>query len=171
MTPDRHDSKQSIDRVDAVENARVPDEKDAINHAADNGQAATGYETLGLWETVLTFKVATAVCFFAAFSALTDGYQIGFVFFRYTVFLRQMKSITDRIPQNELRHRRKPGFCPPICYRDRRRGTACPCFTYPRWLELDPVSWSDRWHDCSFFRLQPMGQKGSHVYLLAHHRL
>lgn len=77
MATDRRDSKQSIDHVDAAEGARPPDEKDAINHAADNGQAATGYETLSLLETVLTFKVATAVCFFAAFSALTDGYQIG----------------------------------------------------------------------------------------------
>ncbi|KAK4119734.1 general substrate transporter [Parathielavia appendiculata] len=51
--------------------------KDAAADAAVRGQATTGYETLTLWETVMTFKVSTAVCFFAAFSAATDGYQIG----------------------------------------------------------------------------------------------
>lgn len=51
--------------------------KDAVVDAATKGQAVTGYETLTLWETVMTFKVATAYCFAAAFSAATDGYQIG----------------------------------------------------------------------------------------------
>lgn len=45
--------------------------------AAAQGQATSGYETLTLWETLKTFKVATLVCFMAAFSAATDGYQIG----------------------------------------------------------------------------------------------
>lgn len=51
--------------------------KDAVVDAATKGQAVTGYETLTLWETVMTFKVATAYCFAAAFSAATYGYQIG----------------------------------------------------------------------------------------------
>lgn len=50
---------------------------DAVADAATKGQAATGYEALTPWETVQTFKVCTAVCFAAAFSAATDGYQIG----------------------------------------------------------------------------------------------
>ncbi|KAI5197087.1 hypothetical protein AUEXF2481DRAFT_43028 [Aureobasidium subglaciale EXF-2481] len=45
--------------------------------AAALGQAASGYENLTLWQTVRVFKVATLVCFLAAFSAATDGYQIG----------------------------------------------------------------------------------------------
>lgn len=77
MATGQRDSKQTIDHVDTVEQAPATDAKAAIRHAADNGQAATGYETLSLWQTAMTFKVATAVCFFAAFSALTDGYQIG----------------------------------------------------------------------------------------------
>jgi hypothetical protein len=45
--------------------------------AAARGQTTTGYENLTLWQTVKTFKVASLVCFAAAFSAATDGYQIG----------------------------------------------------------------------------------------------
>lgn len=45
--------------------------------AAAQGQATTGYEHLTIWETIKTFKMATLVCFLAAFSAATDGYQIG----------------------------------------------------------------------------------------------
>ncbi|KAF2008744.1 general substrate transporter [Aaosphaeria arxii CBS 175.79] len=47
------------------------------NDAAAKGQALSGYESLTRWETVKTFKIATLVCFAAAFSAATDGYQIG----------------------------------------------------------------------------------------------
>jgi hypothetical protein len=61
--------------VDLVEDIDMS--KDAAANAAIRGQAATGYETLTLWETVKTFKVSTAACFLAAFSAATDGYQIG----------------------------------------------------------------------------------------------
>jgi len=52
---------------------------DELDTAAAVGQAASGYEDLTPWQTVKLFKVATAVCFAAAFSAATDGYQIGFV--------------------------------------------------------------------------------------------
>lgn len=51
--------------------------------AIDKGQATSGYENLSLWDTVTTFKVATVTCFLAAFSAATDGYQIGSVFARH----------------------------------------------------------------------------------------
>lgn len=48
--------------------------------AAAKGQAASGHESLSLWQTVKLFKVATITCFAAAFSAATDGYQIGYVY-------------------------------------------------------------------------------------------
>lgn len=51
--------------------------KDVVVDAAVRGQAATGYEKLTLLETIMTFKVSTIVCFAAAFSAATDGYQVG----------------------------------------------------------------------------------------------
>jgi len=65
-----------------IEDARGDDReaKDVIVDAASQGQAVTGYERLTPWETIKTFKVCTAVCFAAAFSAATDGYQIGQVF-------------------------------------------------------------------------------------------
>ncbi|KAH7141056.1 hypothetical protein EDB81DRAFT_885750 [Dactylonectria macrodidyma] len=50
---------------------------DAALNAAARGQATTGYETLSIWETTKAFKVATLICFAAAFSAATDGYHIG----------------------------------------------------------------------------------------------
>ena len=65
-----------VDRVEDTAGADMTS-KDAAADAAMRGQATTGYETLTLWETVKMFKVSTAVCFFAAFSAATDGYQIG----------------------------------------------------------------------------------------------
>ncbi|KAH7176836.1 general substrate transporter [Dactylonectria macrodidyma] len=48
-----------------------------VAEAAAKGQATTGYENLTAWQTVKTFKVATAVCFAAALSAAADGFQIG----------------------------------------------------------------------------------------------
>jgi hypothetical protein len=50
---------------------------DTVVDAAAKGQAASGYETLTPWETVKTFKICSLVCFAMAFSAATDGYQIG----------------------------------------------------------------------------------------------
>ncbi|KAK3306251.1 putative MFS alpha-glucoside transporter [Chaetomium strumarium] len=71
--------KPRSDPVDWVEDTAGAEmsSKDAAVNAAMRGQATTGYETLTLWETIKTFKVSTAVCFAAAFSAATDGYQIG----------------------------------------------------------------------------------------------
>ena len=45
--------------------------------AAARGQATTGYETLTAWQALKLFKLSSAVCFAAAFSAATDGCQIG----------------------------------------------------------------------------------------------
>jgi hypothetical protein len=50
---------------------------ESVVDAVARGQATSGYETMTLWETVKTFKVASIACFAAAFSAATDGYQIG----------------------------------------------------------------------------------------------
>jgi hypothetical protein len=50
---------------------------DVVADAATQGQAITGFEHLTPWQTVKQFKMATALCFAAAFSAATDGYQIG----------------------------------------------------------------------------------------------
>ena len=62
----------SIEHVD-IANSKVDT---AVQEAAARGQVISGYETLTPWETVKTFKIATAVCFGMAFSAATDGYQI-----------------------------------------------------------------------------------------------
>lgn len=56
--------------------------------AATKGQVITGYEHLGALETIKTFKLCTLVCFAMAFSAATDGYQIGYVKFQRTSFAR-----------------------------------------------------------------------------------
>ncbi len=70
--------KPRSDPVDLVEDAAdAMTAKDAAVNAAMKGQAITGYETLGFWETVKTFRMCTLMCFLAAFSAATDGYQIG----------------------------------------------------------------------------------------------
>ncbi|KAL1864281.1 hypothetical protein VTK73DRAFT_5991 [Phialemonium thermophilum] len=73
--------KRQVDHAHAVEHMEdispAMNQKDATVEAVVQGQAATGYETLTLWETVMTFKVSTLVCFAAAFSAATDGYQVG----------------------------------------------------------------------------------------------
>ncbi|VUC26714.1 unnamed protein product [Clonostachys rosea] len=63
-----------LDHIEAREAEELqPGEK--IDDA--RGQAISGYESLSIFETVKTFKMATLICFLAAFSAATDGYQIG----------------------------------------------------------------------------------------------
>lgn len=52
---------------------------DPASDAMMRGQTTTGYEDLGILETIKTFKICTLVCFAMAFSAATDGYQIGYV--------------------------------------------------------------------------------------------
>ncbi|KAF1966119.1 MFS general substrate transporter [Bimuria novae-zelandiae CBS 107.79] len=59
---------------DHLESVLKPD--DLTADAVAKGQAATGYETISLWDTVKTFKVASACCFAAAFSAGADGFQM-----------------------------------------------------------------------------------------------
>ncbi|KAL2813348.1 major facilitator superfamily domain-containing protein [Aspergillus cavernicola] len=53
------------------------DRKPLEMETAAMGQGLSGYETLGLWETVKAFKMTTFICFMVCFSAATDGYQIG----------------------------------------------------------------------------------------------
>lgn len=79
MAPDQSTKNKEADAGQFAEHDRIDDDgdKDAAVDAATKGQTATGYETLSLWETVKTFKLATAICVAASFSAATDGYQIG----------------------------------------------------------------------------------------------
>jgi hypothetical protein len=72
-------AKSRTDQVDWVEDTAGAEmtPKDVAMDAAMKGQATTGYETLTPWETIRTFKMSTLMCFLAAFSAATDGYQIG----------------------------------------------------------------------------------------------
>lgn len=53
------------------------EKSDLALDAAVKGQQTTGYEDLGILESIKTFKICTLVCFAMAFSAATDGYQIG----------------------------------------------------------------------------------------------
>lgn len=64
------------DQVEHREHDDIKPTEVAID-AAVRGQATTGYETLTFWQTLTTFKLSSAICFAAAFSAATDGYQIG----------------------------------------------------------------------------------------------
>jgi hypothetical protein len=72
--PSNEKPAAAIERVETRDDVNNP--KDAVAAAAQRGQAATGYEELTPWETIKLFKKSTAVCFAAAFSAATDGYQI-----------------------------------------------------------------------------------------------
>lgn len=58
------------------------EKSDPAFDAVTKGQGVTGYEDLGVLETIKTFKICTLVCFAMAFSAATDGYQIGYFKFR-----------------------------------------------------------------------------------------
>lgn len=62
--------KESLSRTDT-------EYKETALDAAAKGQGVSGFETLTLWQTVKAFKVCTATCALVAFSASTDGYQIG----------------------------------------------------------------------------------------------
>ncbi|KAI1013794.1 hypothetical protein LB503_010531 [Fusarium chuoi] len=73
-------SKQEVDtsKLDnEVAEFHVEQAMKASEVKVQAGQLSSGYESLSLWQTVKVFKVATAYCFAAAFSAATDGYQIG----------------------------------------------------------------------------------------------
>ncbi|KAH7025669.1 general substrate transporter [Microdochium trichocladiopsis] len=60
---------------DRLEASLKPDE--ATADAVAKGQLATGFENMTLWQTISTFKIASACCVLAAFSAGADGYQVG----------------------------------------------------------------------------------------------
>ena len=66
----------AIERRETVEEGHITS-KEANMEAEARGQGISGYETLTIWQTVKAFKVCTATCFLVAFSAATDGYQIG----------------------------------------------------------------------------------------------
>ena len=71
-------SARQTEHIEAAEEGDMK-QSDAALDAATRGQVVTGYETLTVWETIKAFKLCTFVCFAMAFSAATDGYQIGFV--------------------------------------------------------------------------------------------
>ena len=71
------DSPNTFDE-DHVEQAIKP--SDTAADAAAKDQAASVYENTSLWQTVKLCEVAIITCFAAAFSAATDGYQIGYVY-------------------------------------------------------------------------------------------
>jgi hypothetical protein len=70
--------KTSAEHIE-LSNEAVIKPSEVILDAATKGQAVSGYEGLGVWNTIKTFKICTVVCFAMAFSAATDGYQIGSV--------------------------------------------------------------------------------------------
>ncbi|PKX94853.1 putative MFS alpha-glucoside transporter [Aspergillus novofumigatus IBT 16806] len=62
-----------------MESARATEKPPAVEHVetSDGAPAMTGYEHLSVMETIKTFKLASFICVAMAFSAATDGYQIG----------------------------------------------------------------------------------------------
>ncbi|PSK46132.1 hypothetical protein B9Z65_5100 [Elsinoe australis] len=70
------DEKVAAQHIDNTDEPHLTG-KDAVHEAAAQGQGLSGYETLSLWATVKAFKMCTFYCALAAFSAATDGYQIG----------------------------------------------------------------------------------------------
>jgi hypothetical protein len=77
------ESARVTEKPPAVEHVETSDgapvKGDAAVDAATRGQAMTGYEHLSVMETIKTFRLVTLICVAMAFSAATDGYQIGFV--------------------------------------------------------------------------------------------
>lgn len=74
-------SQSASEKPDVAQASRDVDEApmkpdELVMDAAAKGQATSGYETLTVWQTVKKFKAASLACFFAAFSAGTDGYQL-----------------------------------------------------------------------------------------------
>lgn len=67
----------ALEHADNVPEDQDGNPKHASLDAAAKGQGVSGYETLTLWETMKAFKLCSATCFAVAFSAATDGYQIG----------------------------------------------------------------------------------------------
>ncbi|KAH7385043.1 general substrate transporter [Cadophora sp. MPI-SDFR-AT-0126] len=55
------------------------DLKDLSANAVAQGQALSGYESLTVWQTIWKFKMCSVLCFLAAVSAATEGYQISMI--------------------------------------------------------------------------------------------
>lgn len=86
----------NVERKESVEDGRA-NVKEAHLIAAAKGQGISGYEELTVWQTVKAFKVCTATCFLVAFSAATDGYQIGSVFLKHTGRKRHMLTLEPSV--------------------------------------------------------------------------
>ncbi|OBR14265.1 MFS alpha-glucoside transporter [Colletotrichum higginsianum IMI 349063] len=67
----------AFEHADNAAEGRDATPKHASLDAAAKGQGVSGYETLTPWETMKAFKLCSATCLAVAFSAATDGYQIG----------------------------------------------------------------------------------------------
>lgn len=63
-----------VEHDDQIEAPVKPSE--IVEDAVAKGQVTSGYETLTNWQTVKKFKLVSLICFLAAFSAATDGYQV-----------------------------------------------------------------------------------------------
>ncbi|KAH6984030.1 hexose transporter [Ilyonectria destructans] len=74
--PGRPNDRHQVEYVEEQDQVDLKPDQLALD-AATKGQATSGYENLTPWETAKMFKRCTAVCFIAAFSAATDGFQIG----------------------------------------------------------------------------------------------
>jgi hypothetical protein len=66
--------KVAAEHQDSIETPIKPSE--IVADAVAKGQVTSGYETLSYWQTVRKFKLVSFICFMAAFSAATDGYQV-----------------------------------------------------------------------------------------------
>ncbi|KAG8628291.1 hypothetical protein KVT40_004164 [Elsinoe batatas] len=85
---------------DVIDEAPVAT-KQIVIEAAQEGQGVSGYETLTPWQTAKTFRWVAAVCALAAFSAATDGYQIGINggIIANTGFVREFATATNATGQ------------------------------------------------------------------------
>lgn len=76
MAPHEKPADDVVQHQEGVDELGNHPSKDLAVVAAAKGQTTTGYESMTVWETIKTFKMSCLVCFAAAFSAATDGYQI-----------------------------------------------------------------------------------------------
>jgi hypothetical protein len=81
VTPEMSTATQHVEIMDD-EGLKT---SDPAFDAVMRGQVTTGYESLSALETIKTFRICTLVCFAMAFSAATDGYQIGYVDFMHFI--------------------------------------------------------------------------------------
>jgi len=76
---DNSPAAEGIEHQETVGGDVVTHEMKIGAEAAAQGQGATGYESLSIWQTVKKFKMNALVCLLVTFSAATDGYQIAYV--------------------------------------------------------------------------------------------